>query len=274
MPLPPTLLARLAKRGILNKDVKQSEEEVIAENYDDDSSTNHLYIDGLVVLGCPNRWNPFHKCCSFCQKHWGNGKEEDDENKKRRMAMLTIYPLPKEWKEIYDPLTGRFYYWNITNDRVSWLSPNHPRAKITISVTKLFKDAIARSKTNIQTIEIKRKREKETLEREKETKLNNKEKTTTPLSYFNSKSNSSIKKTKSELDPMDPASYSDIPRGTWTSGLDAKDEAATGVDQTVPGPLFQMRPYPSPGAILKANQSQKSSNKDKNKKGKRDKRKK
>lgn len=63
-----------------------------------------------------------------------------------------------------------------------------------------------------------------------------------------------------EVDPMDPAAYSDAPRGTWATGLLKKGEAKTGVDTTANGPLFQMRPYPSPGAVLRANQqlSQKS----------------
>ncbi|KAE8658820.1 VQ motif-containing family protein [Hibiscus syriacus] len=38
-----------------------------------------------------------------------------------------------------------------------------------------------------------------------------------------------------ELDPMDPSSYSDAHRGGWY------------------GPLFQQRPYPSPGAVLRKN---------------------
>ena len=42
-------------------------------------------------------------------------------------------------------------------------------------------------------------------------------------------------------------------RGTWSSGLERGIEAKTGVDSTANGPLFQMRPYPSPGAILKMN---------------------
>jgi polyglutamine-binding protein 1 len=41
--------------------------------------------------------------------------------------------------------------------------------------------------------------------------------------------------------------------GTWSTGLAAGDEAKTGVDSTASGPLFQARPYPSPGAVLKAN---------------------
>jgi polyglutamine-binding protein 1 len=41
--------------------------------------------------------------------------------------------------------------------------------------------------------------------------------------------------------------------GTWSTGLAAGDDAKTGVDSTASGPLFQARPYPSPGAVLKAN---------------------
>ncbi|KAB0405856.1 hypothetical protein E2I00_004334, partial [Balaenoptera physalus] len=50
-----------------------------------------------------------------------------------------------------------------------------------------------------------------------------------------------------ELDPMDPSSYSDAPRGTWSTGLPKRNEAKTGADTTAAGPLFQQRPYPSPG---------------------------
>lgn len=43
-------------------------------------------------------------------------------------------------------------------------------------------------------------------------------------------------------------------RGSWTDGLDMRGSAKTGVDVTASGPLFQQRPYPSPGDILRANQ--------------------
>ena len=42
-------------------------------------------------------------------------------------------------------------------------------------------------------------------------------------------------------------------RGNRTAGLPKTNEAKTGVDTTANGPLFQMRPYPSPGAVLRAN---------------------
>ena len=52
------------------------------------------------------------------------------------------------------------------------------------------------------------------------------------------------------LDPMDPASYSDTcPRGGWADGLDR--EGGKAVDSTASGPLFQQRPYPSPGEVLR-----------------------
>ena len=43
-------------------------------------------------------------------------------------------------------------------------------------------------------------------------------------------------------------------RGTWSTGLEKPGAAKTGVDATASGPLFQQRPYPSPGAVLRMNQ--------------------
>ena len=28
--------------------------------------------------GCPNKWNCYHECNSWCQKHYGDGKTEPD----------------------------------------------------------------------------------------------------------------------------------------------------------------------------------------------------
>ncbi|KXZ52794.1 hypothetical protein GPECTOR_8g181 [Gonium pectorale] len=54
-----------------------------------------------------------------------------------------------------------------------------------------------------------------------------------------------------ELDPMDPAAYSDAPRGGWSVGLEGAQPTAA--DTTAGGPLFQSRPYPAPGSVLRAN---------------------
>ncbi|OVA14531.1 WW domain [Macleaya cordata] len=70
------------------------------------------------------------------------------------------------------------------------------------------------------------------------------------------KGNKSFNKKRSyteddELDPMDPSSYSDAPRGGWVVGLKGVQPRAA--DTTATGPLFQQRPYPSPGAVLRKN---------------------
>ncbi|KAG2453478.1 hypothetical protein HYH02_001699 [Chlamydomonas schloesseri] len=57
------------------------------------------------------------------------------------------------------------------------------------------------------------------------------------------------KKVDDELDPMDPAAYSDAPRGGWSTGL----EGIAAADSTAGGPLFQSRPYPAPGSVLRSN---------------------
>lgn len=59
--------------------------------------------------------------------------------------------------------------------------------------------------------------------------------------------------TSDKIDPMDPAAYGTCPRGKWSSGLNPEER--TGVDSTASGPLFQQRPLPSPGEILRANQA-------------------
>ncbi|KAK1361409.1 Poly-glutamine tract-binding protein [Heracleum sosnowskyi] len=67
-----------------------------------------------------------------------------------------------------------------------------------------------------------------------------------------------------ELDPMDPSSYSDAPRGGWVVGLKGVQPRAA--DTTATGPLFQQRPYPSPGAVLRKNAEVASQNKKPNSK--------
>ena len=37
----------------------------------------------------------------------------------------------------YGCCSGRYYYWNTETDEVSWLSPQHPRAVITLPAERL-----------------------------------------------------------------------------------------------------------------------------------------
>ena len=57
--------------------------------------------------------------------------------------MLRRYPLPSQWLEVGDPVTGRFYYWNTATDEVSWLSPLHPRSIVTKPASVLKAQTLA-----------------------------------------------------------------------------------------------------------------------------------
>ncbi|CAB3245792.1 unnamed protein product [Arctia plantaginis] len=272
MPLPPALAARLAKRGILKPQHEsevsnetpavQGNEEIIAEDYDSKPDERvkkeHFWegIEGVNVdpikghKGCPNKSNIYHECSKFCVKKWKSGKTVPDEvYLELKKKALEIWPLPPGWEEVYDEGYGQHYFWNVHNNLVSWLPPAHPAAVPTESAAHLREERLLKegdesdedSETSDQEVPQQPHKEKRHERKEKD------------LVHHRSK-RPRVK--DNDLDPMDPASYSDIPRGNWTSGLDS--HAKTGVDTTASGSLYQMRPYPAPGAILAANAKQSS----------------
>ncbi|XP_067408483.1 polyglutamine-binding protein 1 isoform X2 [Emydura macquarii macquarii] len=219
MPLPVALQSRLAKRGLLKHVEPEPEEEIIAEDYDDD----HVDYEATRL-----------------------------EN------------LPPNWYKVFDPICGLPYYWNMENDLVSWLSPNDPSSIITKAARKL-KNSLGngqgvgsrglgeggRARTpgfhEVLSLSPPDAEEKPEREEVKERRYHRREE----LAPYPKSKKSSRK--DEELDPMDPSAYSDAPRGTWSTGLPKRNEAKTGADTTAAGPLFQQRPYPSPGAVLRAN---------------------
>ncbi|XP_061187428.1 polyglutamine-binding protein 1-like [Saccostrea echinata] len=285
MPLPAALLAKLKKRGIVTEEQSkrvEEVEEVFAEDYDDpikentappvteqEMETSHDQTKPLVydVSACPNRYNKYHTCVEYCKKRWGIQKFEPAPSMiKKRDRMLRRYPLPGGWEEVADPLTNCYYYWNTITDQVSWLSPVHPRAHITISAQRIQDLLGDQHLAN---------KEVEGSDEEMETKGSDESDMSSSSSSSSSDSEDEYekrrrdrgrrhsdnrrrggKRQKDELDPMDPASYSEVPRGTWSTGLASRGEAKTGADTTASGPLFQQRPYPSPGEILRRNREQ------------------
>ncbi|XP_055351381.1 polyglutamine-binding protein 1-like [Paramacrobiotus metropolitanus] len=269
MPLPPALQERLKKRGIIKEDLSQPASS--------SKSTPFLQTDtdySRSWLGCPNKCNPYHVCGEFCRLFWANGFAEPEKvTEKKRQLMLLKYPKPTGWKEIYDPGTGRHYYWNVDTDEVSWFPPEHPKASVTVSANKLR--AILMKTSFRQTPEVARylyknpsgvttlvsdysnegvTNEEDTEGEFRRSNLDESDLHGTRGRGGGGKMGRYKPKAQNEpLDPMDPASYSDIPRGGWSSGLETGGEAKTGVDVTASGPLFQSRPYPSPGAILRRN---------------------
>ncbi|XP_059611315.1 polyglutamine-binding protein 1 [Phlebotomus argentipes] len=287
MPLPPALLARLAKRGIIEggKDAESIQnEEIIAEDYDDieepaqydfepvkkppenfwSESLKRRITEGnsLGYKNCPNKYNIFHKCTLFCINRWTERVgHQSEEYKRRKEKLLKRYPLPKHWMEIFDEGCGVHYYWNTQDDTVTWLPPTHPKAHVSKSAAVLRKELDEVSPEEDQDSGLLPDTEmiplpqsesdyvKSQMPPPKKPKARDLEKTLKAKSERRSRGYKPPKDLD-VLDPMDPASYSDIPRGTWASGLDHEDKKS-GVDTTASGSLYQMRPYPSPGAILK-----------------------
>ncbi|XP_074645531.1 polyglutamine-binding protein 1-like [Tubulanus polymorphus] len=290
MPLPPALLARLQKRGIVTKRTQSEKkaleevEEVFAIDYDEpanatqtaqlpqQSKTSSLGSgknppaaklaeeptftpDGTLlyeVRACPNRTNPYHECADYCMKTYGlKAFNADKDMTRKKNRMLSKYPLPPGWEEVADPNTNRCYYWNTGTDEVCWLSPLHPRAIVSLPADRLIELAQFQEEEPLvdNMPEIMETDDFDVLE----------SKIRSSSSSGTSSSGGGYKKRKyrgnddDELDPMDPSSYSDVPRGSWSSGLDVRGSAKTGVDATASGPLFQQRPYPSPGDVLRAN---------------------
>ncbi|CAI9156513.1 unnamed protein product, partial [Rangifer tarandus platyrhynchus] len=167
---------------------------------------------------------------------------EDYDNNAVDYEAIRLEGLPPSWCKVFDPSRGLLYYWNVDTDLVSWLSPHDPNSVVTRSAKKL------RSSNADAEEKLDRGHEKSDREESKERRHHRREEL---APYPKSKKAASRK--DEELDPMDPSSYSDAPRGTWSTGLPKRNEAKTDADTTAAGPLFQQRPYPSPGAVLRAN---------------------
>ncbi|NXO05076.1 PQBP1 protein, partial [Rhinopomastus cyanomelas] len=216
MPLPVALQSRLAKRGLLKHVEPEPEEEIIAEDYDD----AHVDYEASRLEG-----------------------------------------LPPAWYKVIDPTCGLPYYWNVETDLVSWLPPTDPNSVVTKAAKRSKGGTVLGgylinlewSVLNVGEVlspaepEEQPPTKKEEHPPPRERRFHRREE----LGPYPKSKKSSCK--DEELDPMDPSSYSDAPRGTWSTGLPKRNEAKTGADTTAAGPLFQQRPYPSPGAVLRAN---------------------
>jgi len=274
MPLPAALQARLLKRGIIKTGSdSQPEEEIIAEDYDDHPNTNTDQVPANIVVpppqlvesfsrvisdckaapGCPNKWNIYHECSLFCYERWGDGiRDPNPSEELKRLKMLRKYPLPKNWDEIYDPGTGRYYYWNTSLDEVSWMPPLHPRAKVSLPAARL-RELQKHSESYSREVEMSDALDEENMDDIDDGQHITEKYVQKKREVHRPPRGGRFVKKSTELDPMDPAAYSDIPRGNWSTGLERQGEAKTGADTTAAGPLYQMRPYPSPGAVLRAN---------------------
>ncbi|XP_066156207.1 polyglutamine-binding protein 1 [Euwallacea fornicatus] len=263
MPLPPALAAKLAKRGLIASKNKQSSEPTKKNDY-----------KGLST--CPNKSNIFHECTVWCKSHWLGVLTPDPRYVRNMQKLLAKYPLLNNWTEVFDKGLGRYYYWNMENDIVSWLPPKHPRAVLTKSAAKLREKYIneQRDKRLKEREELSKKdraekdgdrghdrdsdeddrghrsKYSERRDRDRDRDRDDKRGKRDRDREERHRRDRDKRKREEQLDPMDPSTYSDVPQGTWSDGLETNKMRA---DNTASGVLFQQRPYPAPGAVLAAN---------------------
>ncbi|KAL5266533.1 hypothetical protein ACHWQZ_G003788 [Mnemiopsis leidyi] len=221
MPLSAALLQRLKAKGVKS---------VIAEDPVDDG------------WECPNVWNKFHSCNDWCKNHWKT------RNQKPLVIEEVYDKIPTCWRLVPDEESGNCYFWNTNTNVVQWRCPvliDRDAAK-TASVQVDHQDNVNRS----------RDVPSDNARAPPHLQMPSVDEIPTPQSRKEPRRSDSRRykpKDEDEVDPMDPSSYSDAPRGDWGRGLPKQGDAKTGVDVTANGPLFQQRPYPAPGAILRMN---------------------
>ncbi|KAJ3653928.1 hypothetical protein Zmor_013151 [Zophobas morio] len=245
MPLPNALAAKLAKRGLLV--AKKSQDQTKKSNYKGWST-------------CPNKSNIFHECTYWCETHWKGVLTPDPRYMRNMQKLLFKYPLPNNWTEVFDKGLGRYYYWNMENDLVSWLPPRHPKSIKTVSAAKLREKRILAAEHELKVSE---RNERDDRDRDDDSdddrsyhKHDRRDRDKDDRRHRRDDRHGRKRRKDDIIDPMDPAAYSDVPQGTWSDGL---ENNKTRADSTASGVLYQQRPYPAPGEVL-------ANNKEKNKK--------
>ncbi|XP_003935653.1 polyglutamine-binding protein 1-like [Saimiri boliviensis] len=255
MPLPVALQTRLAKRGILKHLEPEPEEEIIAEDYDDDPvDYEATRLEGLPPswykvfdpsCGLPYYWNADTDLVSWLSPHDPNSVVTKSAKKLRNSNA--------DAEEKLDRSHDKSDRGHDKSDR-GHEKPDRSHDKSDRGHNKSDKDRergydkVERERERDRERDRDRGYDKADREEGKERRHHRREE----LAPY-PKSKKAVSRKDEELDPMDPSSYSDAPRGTWSTGLPKRNEAKTGADTTAAGPLFQQRPYPSPGAVLRAN---------------------
>jgi len=231
MPLSAALLQRLKAKGIKS---------VVAEKEE--------------AWECPNIWNKYHTCNEWCKANW-KAKHQ------KSLVIEDIYDkIPSCWRLVPDEETGNCYFWNINTNVVQWRCPvllDKENAKLgpipvglplkTPAITAVQMPSNFQMPPNFQMPTVGEIKMPSAPPARKDSRDGGGRKRYQPPK----------KEDKEEVDPMDPSSYSDAPKGDWGRGLPKQGDAKTGVDVTANGPLFQQRPYPAPGAIMRMNQAAK-----------------
>eukprot|EP00891_Asterochloris_glomerata_P007943 jgi/Astpho2/7943/e_gw1.00118.47.1_t len=150
--------------------------------------------------------------------------------------------LPAGWSETTDPASGSVYYFNSgTGDRI-WTRPDAATQAAFVPATT-FSGQRAGYAFKLGPLGLGYYRDSGSAALEVSMRP--------PLHGSGRGGGRKGRAMPAGVDPMDPSAYSDAPKGGWSSGLAGAQPRAA--DTTASGPLFQQRPYPSPGSVLRAN---------------------
>ncbi|KAL0924202.1 hypothetical protein M5K25_005013 [Dendrobium thyrsiflorum] len=286
--LPDYLKQRLKARGIL-RDEKANDEPTTFENkFEDrpaDSNTVLTLPPGWAKAKDPESGTPY-----FYNEKTGESQWEHPSEFARPQQPAASSTLPQDWEEGLDESTGQRYYYNRKTNATQWEKPSSVNEAIPQHVDPIVARNKATGTvvpaqnyarcmgcggwglglvkawgycnhcTRVLNLPYQQYSisNMNYLEQSNSTaapaKAASKQRTSSkPPSGKGSKKDYKKRafNEDDELDPMDPSSYSDAPRGGWVVGLKGVQPRAA--DTTATGPLFQQRPYPSPGAVLRKN---------------------
>lgn len=230
MPLSAALLQRLKAKGVKS---------VVEEEPQDDG------------WECPNIWNKFHSCSDWCKNSWKS------KNQKQLVIEEIFDKIPTCWRLVPDEETGYCYFWNTNTNVVQWRCPVLLDKEAAKTAPAYQLDASDKPRDTLSDIPRDNARDNARAP-PPHLQMPTVEEVPTPQTQGRKEQRKPESRRykprgEDEIDPMDPSSYSDAPKGDWGRGLPKQGDAKTGVDVTANGPLFQQRPYPAPGAILRMN---------------------
>lgn len=283
--LPEYLKKRLKARGILKDEVKKN-----AEKADSEVETQQTSLFGNFSL--PPGWieakDPENGASFYYNQSTGTSQWDRPVEVSSNSQTPSLVPLPQDWMETLDESSGQKYYYNKATHVSQWEHPSLPKSSSQDAEYNVSKDVAGETllgqvpsperclgcggwglglvqawghcKHCTRVLNLPQSQYLAATEGQQHFENNKQDLGVSSKQRSNSKppmgrgKKDPKKRTYSEddeLDPMDPSAYSDAPRGGWVVGLKGVQPRAA--DTTATGPLFQQRPYPSPGAVLRRN---------------------
>ncbi|KAJ8541620.1 hypothetical protein K7X08_002436 [Anisodus acutangulus] len=267
--LPEYLKQKLKARGILKDDSKM-------ENHAISSNSSMEQLSKTSDANLPVGWIEARDPASGALYYYNesSGKSQWERSIEAPALVSGVCSgLPEYWREVCDESTavfaGQKCYFNSRTNVSQWEHPSKPQqlshtrdalnvvdgvwvlyshgviANVVLEFSSFLKASICqqmwRYNSKLLSMQAPQKTDKKFQGQRSSFKP--------PMS----KSNKKDKRKRTydeddELDPMDPSSYSNAPRGGWVVGLKGVQPQAA--DTTATGVLFQQLPYPSPGAVL------------------------